>query len=581
MFDLRQYLEGLDLLYSSGQGNEAEAYLKKGLKQAAAAGENGSILAILNELMGYYRAAGRYEECLLCADQAMELADAMGLSGTMEYGTMLLNVATGYRAAGNYAEAEALYRQAHLIFRKHVTGPDYRMASLHNNLSLLYSETGRLDEAKQELELAMDIIRKLDDAEIEVAITHTNLGNLCFQMQEIEEGKRHMEMAVRIFEKTRDGKDSHFASALSGLGEACFHEGDLESSANYYRRALKEIDRFYGENEYYRVTKQNLSLLSDLLGRKQAAEKSKMKGMELARAYYEKYGKPMIEIKFPDYAGRIAAGLCGEGSECLGYDDVLSTDHDFGPGFCLWLTKKDYRKIGARLQEAYEALPKEFLGYKARNTTSHGQKRVGVFEIGAFFEEPTGYRKAPEDDESWLSITQENLRTATNGEVFDDPLGKFSKRREGFLREPETVRLKRLCLSLGRMAQAGQYNFPRAKRREAIGAMYFSLSEFIQASTETAYLLNETYMPFYKWKIRGMETFRRIPELCTLLEELMQKDLRDTGVEKIIEQICRMVVGELNAQGISDRKEVFLEEQKGAVFERLVLMERKKGQKDD
>ena len=58
-------------------------------------------------------------------------------------------------------------------------------------------------------------------------------------------------------------------------------------------------------------------------------------------------------------------------------------------------------------------------------------------------------------------------------------------------------------------------------------------------------------------------------------------DLRDTGVEKIIEQICRMVVGELNAQGISDRKEVFLEEQKGAVFERLVLMERKKGQKDD
>ena len=78
-----------------------------------------------------------------------------------------------------------------------------------------------------------------------------------------------------------------------------------------------------------------------------------------------------------------------------------------------------------------------------------------------------------------------------------------------------------------------------------------------------------------------METFRRIPELCTLLEELMQKDLRDTGVEKIIEQICRMVVGELNAQGISDRKEVFLEEQKGAVFERLVLMERKKGQKDD
>ena len=33
--------------------------------------------------------------------------------------------------------------------------------------------------------------------------------------------------------------------------------------------------------------------------------------------------------------------------------------------------------------------------------------------------------------------------------------------------------------------------------------MYFSLSEFIQASTETAYLLNETYMPFYKMEDKG------------------------------------------------------------------------------
>ena len=68
MFDLRQYLEGLDLLYSSGPGNEAEAYLKKGLKQAAAAGENGSILAILNELMGYYRHA--HEGCRYSASPA-------------------------------------------------------------------------------------------------------------------------------------------------------------------------------------------------------------------------------------------------------------------------------------------------------------------------------------------------------------------------------------------------------------------------------------------------------------------------------------------------------------------------------
>ena len=100
MFDLQRFLEGLDLLYASGKGREAEGYLKRGLKEAASCGDDGAILAILNELMGYYRAAGRYEECLLCTRQAMELADELGPDGTMQYGTMLLNAATGYRAAG-------------------------------------------------------------------------------------------------------------------------------------------------------------------------------------------------------------------------------------------------------------------------------------------------------------------------------------------------------------------------------------------------------------------------------------------------------------------------------------------------
>ena len=577
MFDLQRFLEGLDLLYASGKGREAEGYLKRGLKEAASCGDDGAILAILNELMGYYRAAGRYEECLLCTRQAMELADELGLDGTMQYGTMLLNAATGYRAAGKYQEAETLYGQAYEIYRRYITGPDYHMASLHNNLSLLYSETGRLKEAKRELERAMEIVRKLDDADVEVAITHTNLGNLCFQMNETAEGKAHMEQAVRIFEKMPDGKDSHYASALSGLGEAYFHEGNLEASQACYQKALDEIFRFYGENEYYQVTKRNLEIVSDLLRRRQAAEKSQMKGLELAKAYYEEYGKTMIEEQFPEYAGRIAAGLVGEGSECLGYDDAWSTDHDFGPGFCLWLTKKDYRKIGQKLQEAYDALPKEFMGYAARNTTEQGKQRVGVFEIGTFFRNLTGYKKAPKEDKDWLPISQESLRTAVSGEIFDDPLGKFTKRRAAFSMEPEIVRLKRLYVSLGKMAQAGQYNFPRAKKRNALGAMYFSLSEFLSASVETAYLLNKTYMPFYKWKIKGMEEFQRVPEIRGLLEELMEKETTDKDIEEKIEQICRIVAGELNGQGISDREDDFLEVHKASVLEKLMEIEKDKG----
>ena len=66
-----------------------------------------------------------------------------------------------------------------------------------------------------------------------------------------------------------------------------------------------------------------------------------MTAVERARKLYEEFGAPMIRERFPDYEGRFAVGLAGEGSECFGWDDAISRDHDYGPGFCLWLTEED------------------------------------------------------------------------------------------------------------------------------------------------------------------------------------------------------------------------------------------------
>lgn len=139
-----------------------------------------------------------------------------------------------------------------------------------------------------------------------------------------------------------------------------------------------------------------------------------LKGLELSRAYYEIYVKDMIHTQFPEYESRIAVGLAGHGSECLGFDDDLSKDHDFGPAVCLWLTDDDYDSIGERLAAEYDKLPKSFLGVAARLETKNGHGRVGVIKLSDFLTEHIGCAAVPErtDLSAWQLIPDNGAAAA-------------------------------------------------------------------------------------------------------------------------------------------------------------------------
>ena len=66
-----------------------------------------------------------------------------------------------------------------------------------------------------------------------------------------------------------------------------------------------------------------------------------MNGLELSEAFYRTHGAPMLQEQFPDLLPLLAVGLTGSGSECFGFDDDLSRDHDFEPGFCIFLPGED------------------------------------------------------------------------------------------------------------------------------------------------------------------------------------------------------------------------------------------------
>lgn len=100
---------------------------------------------------------------------------------------------------------------------------------------------------------------------------------------------------------------------------------------------------------------------------------------------------------------KIAVGFVGEGSERFGFDDVYSRDHDFGPGFCMWITEDVYEKIGEKLQDKYNKLPKSYKGI-TRVDTIMAEGRVGVCVVEDFYKKYTGSGDGNLTLEQWLIL---------------------------------------------------------------------------------------------------------------------------------------------------------------------------------
>ena len=313
-----------------------------------------------------------------------------------------------------------------------------------------------------------------------------------------------------------------------------------------------------------------------------------MRGLELAEKYYETYGRAMIDEQFADIAGQIAAGLVGQGSECLGFDDEISMDHDYGPSFCIWLPRDIYAQYGARMQAAYEALPQEFMGFSGRIIEEQGQGRVGVLCLEDFYAGILGRDTVPVTDQDWVDLSEENLATATNGKVFDDRLGKFSEIRGGLLQYyPREVWLRRLVQSMAKAAQSGQYNYARAMKRGERITAELALAEFIRESMKTVYLLNRKYAPYDKWMHRGMRELAvcseigdmlnllyQIPDPASAWEGVAADDYvyhlnTNDGRVLIIEAVCNIIVQELNTMGLSDQQDNFLQNHLQAVLDKV------------
>ncbi len=244
--------------------------------------------------------------------------------------------------------------------------------------------------------------------------------------------------------------------------------------------------------------------------------------IENNRRFYEEQVKPLIRNEFGEYEDRIATGIAGEGSDCFGYDDEISRDHDFGTGVCLWLTDEDMDKFGAKLDKAYN----ELVARKDRSYYSDRLKeRRGVMTVHDFYSNILRIDCNTKDcvltDEQWLLLDHSCLATAVNGEVFRDDPGEFSDFRRLLQNYyPERIRRIRIAEKMHDYSAALQVNYQRCMGRKDTVSAEVCRIKGMMAAMELYFLLEREYMPYYKWAYRALADLDKDGAFTARIDEL-------------------------------------------------------------
>ncbi|MBQ7564787.1 MAG: DUF4125 family protein [Lachnospiraceae bacterium] len=565
--DTERIIKTADRLYSENRPKEVEELLVGAIDAAAEEMDDGAVLTLLNELIGHYRETSEFEKMFEVAEDILRVADAVCDPESAPYATSLLNVATSYRVAGRLEDSLTLYDRVEKLYQRILEPDSMLFASFYNNKALLFQEKGDFAAAKDALKRALAIVTERGE-EYEEAVSRANLAGTMIQLGELEEACKEAKRSIRLFEQ-QGVADQHFCAALSALGSYYYIRKEFDTAADTFSEAMEIMERSLGRNGYYERLRENYEACVKAAMEREDKDRP-VKGLELSRAYYEAFGAPMIAEKFPEYEDKIAVGLCGEGSECFYLDDELSTDHDFGPSFCMWVNDETYKAIGERLSEEYEKLPEEFMGF-SRGNIAQGAGRRGVMTIRDFFTRLVGCEEYEQVD--WTRVEDASLAAAVNGEVFKDDSGEFTKRREEFKKGyPERVFYLKIAECCGRFSQCGQYNYFRMlKRGDELTASMMRTDAF-KAAMRLMYILDGTYPLHDKWLFSALVDLEGGEELFDLLLRAYREDeaIEEIGAFLAMELYRRDIISDIDPY-LDHHTEELLEKAQFAAYDNAEL----------
>jgi Domain of unknown function (DUF4037) len=234
-------------------------------------------------------------------------------------------------------------------------------------------------------------------------------------------------------------------------------------------------------------------------------------GLELSRQFYSDAVRPILDARFPGLPH--SAALLGRGSEVLGYDDEMSTDHDWKPRVLLFLLEDDNASHGDTLSSTLRRhLPPRFrdrpVDYEIHTVRSYFRERLAVDVDGDI---------AARD---WLTFPEQGLRMFTAGAVHHDDVG-LQAVLDRLAYYPRDVWLYLLVAGWWRVHPEANLVGRAGSVGDELGSRLIG-SRLVSDLMRLCFLMERQYAPYSKWFGTAFSRLECGPDLTPTLWNVLQ-----------------------------------------------------------
>lgn len=280
-------------------------------------------------------------------------------------------------------------------------------------------------------------------------------------------------------------------------------------------------------------------------------------GLELSGRFYVECVAPLLDEHFPGLAH--SAALIGPGSEVLGFDTALSTDHHWGPRVKLFLAEDDHARYAESIRNLLAAkLSASFLGWSTHFVKVPDepvtmlladpgggpiQHRVDLLTAPRFFGEYLGFdplRGVTLAD--WLTTPEQHLLTVTAGRVYHDGLGVLERARTLLAYYPDELWRYLLSVQWQRLSEEEPFMARCGDVGDEAGSRLLA-ARLIRDAMRLCFLMERRYAPYSKWFGTAFARLACAPVLLPLIDAALRATdwrSRETHLSAIYETLARM-----------------------------------------